>query len=328
MNGFRPFRALSLLLSCLLFACGGAATPSAPAVPAHIRLPMGFIPNVQFAPFYVAVDKGYFAAEHIDIEFDYKFETDGVKLVGANALPFAVVSGEQVVLARNQGLPVVYVAAWFQKYPIAVVSKVSRGITKPADLAGKVVGIPGFFGASYVGWQALIDSAGLRPDQMTLQEIGFTQAEWLSQDQGDAVVGYTNNEPIQLAAQGTPVNVIKVSEYANLASNGLMTNETTIAQQPEVVRGMVKALVRGLADTIEDPGAAYETSKKYVEGLAQADESTQKQVLAASIEMWKADRLGFSDPAAWQNMNDVLVKAKLIPAPIAVDKAFTNEFVP
>jgi NitT/TauT family transport system substrate-binding protein len=295
----------------------------------HIRLPMGYIPNVQYAPFYVAVEKGYFRAAGIEIEFDYSFETNGMALVGAGELPFAVVSGEQVPLARAQGLPVVYVLAWYQQYPVAVVAKTEEGINSPADLAGKKIGLPGLFGANYVGLEALLFSAGLTEADVTLDSIGFNQVEALAAGQEQAVSVYTANEPVQLRAQGVDITELRVSDYVQLAANGLVTNETTMAENPDLVRGMVEAFLKGVADTIANPDQAYEISKKYVEGLAEADEAVQKEVLARSIELYQGGRkLGHSDPQAWRNMHDLLLQMGLLAAPLDVEAMFTNDFVP
>jgi NitT/TauT family transport system substrate-binding protein len=81
---------------------------------------MGYLPSVQYAPFYIADQRGYFADEGLELEFDYAFETDGVALVGAGELPFSLASGEQVLLARQQGLPIVYVMGWWQDFPVAI----------------------------------------------------------------------------------------------------------------------------------------------------------------------------------------------------------------
>jgi NitT/TauT family transport system substrate-binding protein len=90
----------------------------------------------------------------------------------------------------------------------------------------------------------------------------------------------------------------------------------------------VGAFLKGLKFTIENPDEAYAMSAKYIPNFADLDQAVQKEILATSIEMWKADRLGYSDPQAWQNMNDTLVKMKLIPEPLDLTKAYTNEFVP
>jgi NitT/TauT family transport system substrate-binding protein len=307
---------------------GSADTPAGTPQLIHVRLPLGYIPNVQFAPLYVAVEKGYFAQAGIDIEFDYSFETDAVALVGANQLQFAVVSGDQVLLARAQGLPVVYVLAWYQDYPVSVVSKAGGGILKPADLKGKHIGLPGLFGASYIGLRALLSAGGLKESDVTLDSIGYSQVAALVSDQDQAVVVYTNNEPIQLRAMGHQIDEIRVKDYAHLVSNGLITNETTIAQNPDLVRKMDQVILKGIADTIANPDAAYQTCLKYVEGLAQVDQAVQKQVLATSIEFWKSDTLGYSDPSAWQNTQQVLLDMGLLTKPLDVTQAFSNEFLP
>src|SRR5512138_926673 len=128
---FRKIVLIMLGTALVLSACASPTSTNGAGTLTKIRLPMGYVPNIQFAPFYVAIQKGYFRDAGIDISFDYKVETDGVKLVGSGELPFAIVSGEQVLLARAQGLPVTYVTAWYQQYPVSVVAKSDLGIIIP-----------------------------------------------------------------------------------------------------------------------------------------------------------------------------------------------------
>jgi NitT/TauT family transport system substrate-binding protein len=248
--------------------------------------------------------------------------------VGANQIQFGVVSGDQVLLARAQGLPVVYVAAWYQQYPVSVVAKSAQNIHSPSDLRGKTIGLPGLYGANYIGLRALLHAGGLSEADVKLDSIGYTQVDALARDRDQAVSVYTNNEPVQLRSEGYSLTELRVADYVQLASNGLITNEKTISENPDLVRRMVKAFLQGLADTIADPAAAYETSKAYVENLAQLDPVLQKQKLATVIELWKADRLGFSQPKAWESMQLVLLDMGLLTKPLDLTKAFSNAFLP
>jgi putative riboflavin transport system substrate-binding protein len=319
---------LTLGVALALSACSSSTSVNGSSGLTKIRVPMGYIPNIQFAPFYVAIQKGYFRDAGIEIEFDYSYETNGVKLVGAGEVPFALVSGDQVLVAREEGLPVTYVAAWYQQYPVSVVAKSDLGILIPQDLKGKKIGLPGLFGANYIGLRALLSEAKMSEKDVTLDSIGFNQVDLMAAGKQDVVVVYTANEPIQLRARGIPITEIRVSDYVQLASNGILANEKVIAQNPKLVRAFVGAFLKGLADTIANPDEAFKLSESFIPNFASLDAKVQKQILETSIEEWKAQRLGYSDPKAWENMQDVLLEAGLINQKLDLSKAFTNEFVP
>jgi NitT/TauT family transport system substrate-binding protein len=326
----RPMLLVTLVFVLLSVSCAPIPAAPNPVELTRVRLPMGYIPNVQYAPFYVAVDKGYFREEGIDLEFDYSFETDGMALVGVNNLQFTLASGEQILLARSQGLPVTYVYGWWQNYPVSIVAKAESGIDTPEDLRGKRIGVPILAGASYVGLRAILAANGLEESDVRLEVTGFNQVEALLSDIVDAVVVYTNNETVQLRARGMDVNEFRVVDYVHLASNGIVTNEVTIQENPELIRRMSRAVTRGLEDTFQNPDEAFEICKKFVEGLAQADleiQAVQREVLATSITFWENETLGRTDRDAWENMQSVLLEMGLIPQALDLDQAFSNDFI-
>jgi NitT/TauT family transport system substrate-binding protein len=339
-----PIRVLIVLVLVLMVLAGCAGgqpaptqasptveeAPVATAQPATpVRILLTFMPNVQFAPFYVGIEKGFFANHGLDVTLEHKSESDVSKLVGTGEAEFGIVSGEQVLLARAQEIPIVYTFAWYQKYPVAVASKKELEISSPADLAGHSVGTPVKEGASYIGLEALLASADLSDADIDLQSTGFTQVETLMADRVDAVVVYIANEPIQLEAQGIEVNVLNVSDYAKLVSNGLIASRQTIDENPDLVGGMAAALAESIQYAIDQPDETFQLSKKYVEGLDDpAIESAQKEVLARSLELWKADRIGQIDPAAWQEMQTVLIASGLLEGEQDLQKAYTDQFLP
>ena len=319
---------LIILTILALSACQAGSTPTANAQLREITFNLTYIPNVQFAPFYVAIEKGYFAEEELDVTLNYGNEADLIALVGSGNQQFMVASGEQVLMARAQGLPVVAVFPWYKDYPVGVVSLKEKNIQTPQDLKGKVIGLPGLYGANYIGFEALANYAGLSDSDYTLSSIGFTQVEALVSQTVDAAVIYLPNEPSQLRAMGYEINVIAVSDYLDLVGNVLVTNEETIANDPDLVRSVVKAFYRGVKAAAENPEEAYAICAKYVENLTEADQAVQQAVLAESIKLWETDPQPGSQQERWENMQQVLLQLGLMSQPIDVQGAYSDAFLP
>ncbi|MBN2554707.1 MAG: ABC transporter substrate-binding protein [Anaerolineales bacterium] len=311
----------------LLTGCASQAAEMQETALTTVRITMGYRPDIQFAPLYVSRELGYFEEAGFDVIFEHMAETEAAQLVGAGEIPFAIVSGEQVLLAREQGIPIIYVMAWWQDYPVGIAASADSGIVAPSDLVGRHVGIPGLYGASYIGFEAIMRSAGVPSDSVQLDAIGYSQVEALYQGQEDAIVIYTNNEPVQLRALGMDVVVLRVSDFVHLMGNGLIINEETLQSQPDMVQRMVSAFVRGVEATLDDPQMAYDISTLYVEGLADADMAVQQSILAESLPFWRGDPVGYSDPAAWENMQAVLLSMGYLQTQQDLSDAFTNRFI-
>lgn len=325
-----------LVSAVLLFALVGCSSiqarfpslqPTQPTSPTKVTIAMGYIPNIQFAPFYVAEKKGYFAEEGLKLNYDWGLEVDGVKLVGANQIDFAIVGGDQVIQARAQGIPIVYVANWYNAFPIEIISLKDKGIIKPQDLSGKKVGMPCLCGATYTAWRSLLFTQKIDPSTINVQNIGFTQVQALTQGTVDAVGVYANNEPVQLKLAGKEINEIKTWEYTQLVGNGIATNEETIQERPDLIRGFVRAILKGISDTIANPAEALDISIAALPEAGGTNLQASKAVLDASVALWNGSPLGLSKPQDWQAMTNFMRQADFIRTEVDPNKAFTNQFV-
>jgi NitT/TauT family transport system substrate-binding protein len=345
--------ALIALVALALAACGQApavAPTEAPAAPeptaaapaeapaAELRkvtLAMSYIPNVQFAPYYVAAAKGYFAEAGLEVSFDYNFENDVVQRAAGwpeSQVEFATASGTSTLLARQQGIPVKTVMTLYQEFPIVFFAKAATGLKSADDLSGQTVGIPGNFGESLYGLLALRYANNLDETAFTVQEIGFTQAQAVLEDQVPVAIGYAMNEPVILREQGEEVDVLRVADVYNLAANGIVVSERLIAEDPELVRGFIAASVRGLRDTLDNPDEAYELSLGFIPEATLGDPTLQRQVLQESLPYWYSEKttsegLGYTDAELWTATEQFMRDAGLLAGPVEVSEALTNEFI-
>ncbi len=320
-------RWLMLCAVVLMVSCA-STQPSTPLTKIVVGMP--YIPNIQFAHFYTAQAQGYFKDAGLDVTFDYNFENDVVQRVATgNGIQFALASADSILLARAQGVPVKAVMATSQAFPIAFISKSTVTLKTPADLVGKKIGIPGRFGASYIGLKALLAAGNITEDAVTISEIGFNQVPVLLQDNVDVISGYANNEPIQLAAQGTAVSVLRVADFAPIASDHLIVSESYLQSNRPVVEKFVAALRKGMETVKSDPSAAYDDAVSFIPELKPEAKDVTLQVLQATVDFWTANNsvIGEIHPAQWEASHGLLRGMELLKSDISIPDAYDTTVV-
>jgi NitT/TauT family transport system substrate-binding protein len=288
-------RPILVLLAMILAACspnGSTASPSGAASTSELRpvtLLLGYRPDVQFAPFYLAQQAGYYADAGLEVTIEHKQAPDVVRLVADGEAEFGVADATDTMIARTSGIPVVAISTLYARFPVALIGPSGSVPSDPADLAGLRIGTPGRFGSSWHALLALLEAGGLTPDDITIREYPqFDQVNGLLAGDVDLITGYRNNEPLRLEAQGMTPELLTVDEVAPLPGPGVFTSDTLLADEPELARAFAEASARGQQAVIDDPQAGFDAASEAVSAIAE-DPETARAILDATAELWSGD---------------------------------------
>ena len=310
---------------------GGGAEPS--QEPVAIRVGLGYIPSVQFAPFYLAEQAGYYDEAGLNVEFQNRIDPDLITLVGQGTIDVGIGDGTSVIPAVSQGIPVRYLATIYGKFPSIVFAKASSGIDSPDDLAGKKLGTPGRFGSGWVALQAMLQSVGLTPEDLQIVEYpDFGQGAAVTADQVDAATGFVNNEPVQLELSGTPASILRVDDIVPLPGPGLIAGVDTLEENPDAIQAFIAATLRAMEEISDNPEVGLEAAITAVPELGN-DQETQRAILEATIDTWRgplqAERgLGAVDRDGWQTSIAFLEDLGLVPNPITIEDVLRDDLLP
>ncbi len=312
---------------------GAIGSPESTTAPTSLVVGLGYIPSVQFAQFYLAQEKGYYAEAGLQIEFQQKVDSDLIPLVGAGTIDIGIGDGTSVIPAASNKIPVEYIATIYGKFPNIVFAKASSGIKTAADLKGKKIGVPGRYGSGWIMLQALLASAKLTTDDVEIVEYpDFTQEAAVEQGSVDAATGFANNEPVQLELHGSPAAVLRIDDITPLPGPGLIASTKTLDSKHDAISAFVAATLRAMAEIKADPKVGLDAAITAVPELATARD-TQAAILAATIASWSgsaqdARGLGAIDRDGWTASIAYLGTLGLVKDPVTTDQLVREDLLP
>lgn len=335
----RPARHTLLVLaaaaSLSLAACGGGTTDDPGAADdadstagsgslsgASLTMGLTYTPDVQFAPFYVAEQRGYFEDAGVDVTLRHHGASEGLFTAAiAGQEDLVVAGGDEMLQAAAEGADLVSTATLYQDYPVALVVPEDSAISSVEDLPGHTVGVPGEFGETWFGLQVLLDSLGDRAEEVQVKTIGFTQVGAIVSGEVDGVMGFVNNEPIALEQQGTSARTIGLGEDVPLVGISLIATGAAVEEDPEAVQAVTDAVLRAVADIVADPGLAVDAAEEHVPDLA--TEEARARALAtieATVPLYgEGDQIGAIDRDRWEAMATFMSEAGLVSEPVDVE---------
>lgn len=332
-------KALVAALLTGLVAGLGVAFASGPALAQQrdVRVMMDFIIQGTHAPFFVAKEKGYYNAEGLNVTIDAgKGGTNTAVSVASNVYQFGYVDMVTMVNfnVQNPSNPLIAVYMAFDETPLAVLTVKTKGIKTPRDLDGrKVAGGPG--SAVHDTISILLKAA--KAEDVKIDWVNVSPQLWatmVARGEADAVGGFTNSQIPALMALGIKredIHAIRYSDYGiGLYGLGLVTTKKYAEENPETVKGMVRALNRGMVDTILDPDAALAIMKAGDAMMRMDLEQVRLEVALGHTftDNTKKNGLSSVDPKRIEQNIAAVVDAYRLPKGPKVEDVWTDRFLP
>ncbi len=296
-----------------------------------ITVVLDWLPNTNHAGLYLAVDRGRFADEGLDVEIVQPSEVGSEALVAAGAGQFGISHQEALTFARTADapLPIVAIATILQHNTSGYAAPSARGFANPGA----------FEGARYGGWgtpyeDAMLDAVmgpfGGDASSVEVVNVGTMDILVAFEREIDFTWIFYGWDGVRAEVQGVELDyfpLVEFDERLDYYTPIFITSEQMIVDSPETVEAFLRALSRGYEEAIDDPAEAAAVLRRYAPEIA--DEHARRSLdYLASYFRADADRWGVMDRAVWENFTTFMDENGLLPRPLDVEAAFTNEYLP
>lgn len=332
-SGRSRWRSVTVVVTLVLLILIG--TPStATSVQSNsatdVTVALDWYPNANHAGLFLGQADGAFAAAGLNVDlYTPANPSAGLQTVGADQDTFGISYQTDVLLARAQGVPVVAIAALVQRPLLGIMSLQENDIARPGDLVGRTVGYPGI--PSQEAFLAtMLEADGATLDDIELVNVGFDLVPAVASGRVDAVMGaYWTHETILAEREGFAVDLMRVEDWGvpSYYELVLVASETTVRDEPAMVRAFLGAVQRGYRSVIADPEAG-------LAALVAASPEIEREVevagLALLLPVWSGgdDPFGMQRLERWQAYADWMAESDLIPGTLDPSAAFTTELLP
>lgn len=295
-----------------------------------VRLMLDWTPNTNHTGIYVALDKGWFSQQGIELEVIAPAGVSVESVVGAGKADFGVSFQEYVTYARVQKVPIVSIAAVIQHNTSGFASLRDKGINRAAGFAGKRYGGYGLpIEKAIIG--AMMQHDGVRPDSVKYVNVGEGDLLAMLGRDVDFAWIYYGVEGIEAKQRGLDIRIVMMSDYFDAVPDYytpvMITSERLIHDRPELAKKFMAALSRGYEYAAAHPKESAAILLKHVPELSPSYiEAGQKWLSPRYAE--GAPQWGYQSAEVWKRFGDWLSQNGLITGAFDYREAFTNEFLP